>query len=44
MAIASEEEDGRIYTDIAEGLGQDNPAAANVFTDKAVRRAIIGSG
>jgi rubrerythrin len=33
LAIANEEEDGRIYTDIAEGLRQDYPATANVFTE-----------
>jgi erythrin-vacuolar iron transport family protein len=35
LAIANEEEDGRIYTDIAEGLRQDYPASANVFTEMA---------
>jgi erythrin-vacuolar iron transport family protein len=35
LAIANEEEDNRIYTDIAEGLRQDYPASANVFTEMA---------
>jgi rubrerythrin len=35
LAIANEEEDGRIYSDIAEGLRQDYPASANVFTEMA---------
>jgi rubrerythrin len=35
LAIANEEEDGRIYTDIAEGLRQDYPASANVFSEMA---------
>src|SRR3954454_25061821 len=35
LAIANEEEDGRIYTDIAEGLRQDYPASARVFSEMA---------
>jgi erythrin-vacuolar iron transport family protein len=35
LAIANEEEDNRIYTDIAEGLRQDYPASASVFTEMA---------
>jgi rubrerythrin len=35
LAISSEEEDGRIYTDFAEGLRQDYPDSAHVFTDMA---------
>jgi rubrerythrin len=35
LAIANEEEDGRIYTDIAEGLREDYPASAKVFTEMA---------
>ena len=35
LAIANEEEDSRIYTDIAEGLRNDYPASANVFTEMA---------
>ena len=35
LAIANEEEDNRIYTDIAEGLRADYPASANVFTEMA---------
>jgi rubrerythrin len=31
LAIANEEEDGRIYLDIAEGLRAEYPASANVF-------------
>jgi rubrerythrin len=33
LAIGSEEEDGRIYTDIAEGLRSEFPGSANVFTE-----------
>jgi rubrerythrin len=33
LAIANEEEDGRIYADIAEGLREDYPASANLFTE-----------
>ena len=33
LAIGSEEEDGRIYTDVAEGLRQDYPGSAKVFLD-----------
>jgi rubrerythrin len=39
LAIANEEEDGRIYTDIAEGLRQDYPASANVFTEMAAEES-----
>jgi rubrerythrin len=35
LAIANEEEDGRIYLDIAEGLRDDYPGSANVFTEMA---------
>jgi erythrin-vacuolar iron transport family protein len=35
LAIANEEEDNRIYTDIAEGLRAEYPASANVFTEMA---------
>ena len=35
LAIANEEEDNRIYTDIAEGLRQDYPGSANVFAEMA---------
>jgi erythrin-vacuolar iron transport family protein len=35
LAIANEEEDGRIYTDIAEGLRQDYPASAMIFSTMA---------
>lgn len=33
LAIANEEEDGRIYSDIAEGLRTDYPASAKVFEE-----------
>ena len=33
LAIANEEEDSRIYADIAEGLRDDYPATAKVFTE-----------
>jgi rubrerythrin len=36
LAIANEEEDGRIYQDIAERLREDYPASANIFTEMAV--------
>lgn len=35
LAIANEEEDGRIYLDIAEGLRADYPASANIFSEMA---------
>ena len=35
LAISNEEEDGRIYTDFAEGLRHDYPDTAHVFTDMA---------
>ena len=35
LAIANEEEDGRIYTDIAEGLRDDYPGSARVFHEMA---------
>jgi len=36
LAISSEEEDGRIYADFAEGLRDDHPDTAKVFSDMAV--------
>jgi erythrin-vacuolar iron transport family protein len=39
LAIANEEEDGRIYDDIAEGLRQDYPASANVFSAMAAEES-----
>jgi len=46
LAIGSEEEDGRIYNDIAERLREDFPASAHVFTEMAAeesehRRALL---
>jgi erythrin-vacuolar iron transport family protein len=35
LAISSEEEDGRIYLDFAEGLGESYPNSAKVFVDMA---------
>jgi rubrerythrin len=35
LAIANEEEDGRIYLDIAEGLRTEYPGSSNVFTEMA---------
>ena len=35
LAISNEEEDGRIYADIAEGLRDDYTATAGLFTDMA---------
>ncbi len=36
LAISNEEEDGRIYADIAEGLREDYPASAKLFTEMAL--------
>jgi rubrerythrin len=35
LAISSEEEDGRIYRDFADGLRADYPASAQIFTEMA---------
>ena len=35
LAISSEEEDGRVYSDFAEGLRTDYPASARVFIEMA---------
>ena len=35
LAIANEEEDGRIYLDFSEGLRDTYPASAKVFTEMA---------
>ncbi|HET6608979.1 MAG TPA: ferritin family protein [Rhodopila sp.] len=39
LAIANEEEDGRVYLDVAEGLRADYPASASVFTEMATEEA-----
>ncbi|MDR3521816.1 MAG: ferritin family protein [Acidocella sp.] len=39
LAIGSEEEDGRIYNDIAERLHEDYPASANVFSEMALEES-----
>jgi rubrerythrin len=39
LAISSEEEDGRIYADFAEGLRDDYPASAQVFADMAAEES-----
>jgi erythrin-vacuolar iron transport family protein len=39
LAIANEEEDGRIYLDIAEGLRADYPSSAHVFIEMAGEEA-----
>ncbi|HYZ20726.1 MAG TPA: ferritin family protein [Rhodopila sp.] len=39
LAIANEEEDGRIYLDVAEGLRADYPASAKVFSEMAAEEA-----
>jgi erythrin-vacuolar iron transport family protein len=39
LAIASEEEDGRIYGDIAEGLRADYPGSAKVFIEMAAEES-----
>lgn len=46
LAISSEEEDGRIYADFAEGLSDEHPDTARVFSDMSAeenehRRALI---
>lgn len=46
LAISSEEEDGRIYADFAEGLSDEHPDTARVFSDMSTeenehRRALI---
>ena len=40
LAIANEEEDGRIYLDIAEGLRDEYPSSSNVFTEMAGEEGI----
>ncbi|MDE8344710.1 MAG: ferritin family protein [Acidocella sp.] len=39
LAIGAEEEDGRIYNDIAERLREDFPASARVFTEMAAEES-----
>ncbi|HEX2940190.1 MAG TPA: ferritin family protein [Rhodopila sp.] len=39
LAIANEEEDGRIYLDIAEGLRGEYPGSAKVFSEMAAEEA-----
>jgi rubrerythrin len=39
LAIANEEEDGRIYVDIAEGLRGEYPGSASMFTEMAAEEA-----
>src|SRR3954452_19401656 len=39
LAIANEEEDGRIYQDIAEGLREEYPGSAKVFSEMAGEEA-----
>jgi rubrerythrin len=39
LAIANEEEDGRIYLDIAEGLRDEYPGSASVFSEMAGEEA-----
>jgi rubrerythrin len=46
LAISSEEEDGRIYADFAEGLREEHPDTSKVFSDMAAeedehRRSLI---
>ena len=40
LAIANEEEDGRIYADFADGLREDYPASAKVFTEMAAEENV----
>ena len=44
LAISSEEEDGRIYADFAEGLREDHPDTAQVFSDNGVFRGFHDGG
>ena len=39
LAIANEEEDNRIYTDIAEGLREDYPGSSHLFSEMAEEEA-----
>ncbi|MDE8342337.1 MAG: ferritin family protein, partial [Acidocella sp.] len=39
LAIGSEEEDGRIYNDIAERLREEYPASASVFSEMAAEES-----
>jgi rubrerythrin len=39
LAIGNEEEDGRIYADVAEGLRSDYPATARVFSQMAAEES-----
>ncbi len=39
LAIGNEEEDGRIYSDIAEGLRADYPGSAKVFSEMAAEES-----
>ena len=39
LAIANEEEDGRIYLDVAEGLRADYAASAQIFIDMAAEES-----
>lgn len=39
LAISSEEEDGRIYADFADGLRENYPASAQIFTDMAAEES-----
>jgi rubrerythrin len=40
LAVANEEEDGRIYADFADGLREDYPASAKVFTEMAAEENV----
>lgn len=40
LAISSEEEDGRIFADFAEGLRDNYPASAQIFTDMAAEESV----
>ena len=40
LAISNEEEDARIYADFAEGLREDYPASATVFTEMAAEENV----
>jgi rubrerythrin len=44
LAISSEEEDGRIYADFAEGLRENHPDTAQVFSEMAAEQASARRG
>jgi len=43
LAISSEEKDGRIYVDFAEGLREEHPDTAKVFSTWPLKRMSIAA-